>query len=247
MALLWHTEENGTRYEVRTAGKTVRLYSDGVFHSQYNPNKPLTGSVWDRLFIPAFFKSPQSIQRILLLGVGGGAVIHLLRRYVQPKQIVGVELSPIHLHIARNYFHVEAEEVTLHHADAIDWVKQYRGPGFDMVIEDLYGEEDGEPKRAIAATKTWMNRLTRLVNPDGMLVMNFVDALELKQCAWFEHMPLKRRYPFAFSLTGPRDENRVAVFCQQPTSSIWLREQLRAIPPINPDRKGGIAYQIRRL
>ena len=49
MAIVWQDTRDGTHYQVRTAGKTLRLYTDGVLHSQYNPVKRLTGSVWDLL------------------------------------------------------------------------------------------------------------------------------------------------------------------------------------------------------
>ena len=91
------------RYQVRTAGRTRRLYTNGVFHSQYNPANPVTGHVWDLLMIPAFFHAPDSVQRVLVLGVGGGAVIGLLRRFVSPAAVVGFELSPLHVFVARRF------------------------------------------------------------------------------------------------------------------------------------------------
>ncbi|HHH44614.1 MAG TPA: class I SAM-dependent methyltransferase, partial [Gammaproteobacteria bacterium] len=93
MSLVWQKQADGVDYQVRRAGRTLRLYTNGVFHSQYNPARPVTGSVWDLLLVPAFFYPPAELQRILVLGVGGGAVIQNLRRFVQPQQIVGVELN----------------------------------------------------------------------------------------------------------------------------------------------------------
>ena len=101
MALLWHKQDGNTRYEVRSAGNTRRLYTNGVFHSQYNSTQPVTGSVWDLLLLPAFFLPASSLKRVLVLGVGGGAVIRQLNHFLQPEQIVGVELNPVHLEVAR--------------------------------------------------------------------------------------------------------------------------------------------------
>lgn len=78
MAVLWEKHVDGVRYQVRAAGRTRRFYTDGVFHSQYNPLNPVTGHVWDLLMIPAFFYATGSVGRVLVLGVGGGAVIGLL-------------------------------------------------------------------------------------------------------------------------------------------------------------------------
>ena len=70
MAIVWSRSAGGNQYEVRSAGQSIRLYKNGVFHSQWNPNRPLAGGVWDLLFIPALFADRQ-ISRVLVLGVGG--------------------------------------------------------------------------------------------------------------------------------------------------------------------------------
>ena len=110
MAILWQKQQAGVLYEVRIAGNSRRLYTDGVFHSQYNPNTPVTGSVWDLLMLPAFFYPPNTIKRILVLGVGGGTIIQLLKRFVNPETITGVELNPVHLYVAKRFFKLGSGE-----------------------------------------------------------------------------------------------------------------------------------------
>ena len=164
MSILWEQEVGSTNYQVRQAGNSLRLYTNGVFHSQYNPGRPLTGSVWDLLFLPAFFYPPGSIRRVLVLGVGGGAVIQQLRRFIQPESIVGVELNATHLYLAKRFFGVRGKDVELVRADAVDWVNQYRGPVFDIVIDDLFGHVDGETQRSVFAGRRWVSSLTRCLS-----------------------------------------------------------------------------------
>ena len=71
MAVLFEKVANGRVYQVRSAGNSRRLYTDGVFHSQYNPNHIITGSVWDLLFLPSQFYAKGALKRVLVLGVGG--------------------------------------------------------------------------------------------------------------------------------------------------------------------------------
>ena len=149
MAILFEQTRNGRCYQVRSAGRTRRLYTDGVFHSQYNPGHGVTGSVWDLLFLPSQFYEPGQLKRVLVLGVGGGAVIHMLNRYVAPDAIVGVELSELHLQLARRYFGLDYANVQLLQADAVRWMLEYEGPPFDLIIDDLYFEEGGEPQRPV--------------------------------------------------------------------------------------------------
>ncbi|MEJ2060857.1 MAG: class I SAM-dependent methyltransferase, partial [Gammaproteobacteria bacterium] len=101
MAVLWEKRSGGRHYEVRGAGATRRLYTDGVFHSQFSPRRPLTGSIWDLLLLPAYFHDPSDIRRVLVLGVGGGTVIRQFQHFIAPECIEGVELNPVHLTVAR--------------------------------------------------------------------------------------------------------------------------------------------------
>ena len=66
MAVIWSKTTKDTHFEVRRAGRSVRLYSNGVFHSQYNPANPISGTVWDLLLLPAFFRPTGTIRRALV-------------------------------------------------------------------------------------------------------------------------------------------------------------------------------------
>lgn len=247
MALLWHKQRGATRYEVRSAGNSRRLYTNGVFHSQYNPRQPVTGSVWDLLSLPAFF-APRAVQRVLLLGVGGGAVLRQLNHFLAPAALVGVELDAVHLYVARRFFDVAAPNVTLHHADALRWVSEYRGVRFDLIIDDLFGDAGGVPQRAVAADGRWFRTLGRLLTPSGTLVFNFAATAELRASAWFHDRRLQARYPAAFRLSAPAYDNAVGAFLRRPADSAGLRRQLAAFPALDPARRGcRLDYRIRRL
>ena len=75
MAIIWSHRENGHLYQVRGAGASLRLYTDGVLHSQFNPRRVVTGSVWDLLWLPLFFRSSPAPDRVLLLGMGAGTAV----------------------------------------------------------------------------------------------------------------------------------------------------------------------------
>lgn len=247
MALLWQRRVDGKLYQVRSAGCTRRLYTDGVFHSQYNPRRPVTGSVWDLLLLPAFFYAPGQLRRILVLGVGGGAVIRQLLDFVGPELIVGVELNPVHLSVARRFFGVGGRGVQLEHADALDWLGHYHGPGFDMIVDDLFGEYDGEPQRAVYADAAWVAGLERCLNPGGMIVSNFTSLPELEASAFLADRGCRRRFRAAFRLGTTRNYNAVGVFLQKPATTGQLRERLKCVPALDPRRSGGLRYHIRTL
>lgn len=246
MALLWQARSGGNHYEVRSAGRTRRLYTNGICHSDYNPRHSITRSIWDCLFLPVLFRPPAAIKRVLVLGVGGGSVVHLLQRYVKPETIVGVELSAVHLDVAERYFGLR--DIELHEAEAGMWLQDYEGPPFDFIVDDLFLEEGSEARRAIDMNAGWLRLLLRHLAPRGVLSANFPDYRNLKECAWFTHATCQRRLPSAFVLRTPLLDNAVGAFCRFNTEPRALRQNLATIPALARSQKNGrLRYSVRRL
>ncbi len=233
MAIIWQKTLRGTRYEIRKAGNTTRLYTDGVFHSQFNPDNPITRSVWDLLMLPAFFYETNRIKRILVLGVGGGSVIQLLHKYVQPDEIIGIELNPVHVSVAKRFFGINKKIATLHVADAISWMEKYKGPPFDMIIDDLFGEENGEGVRPITLNTKWLGLLNKHTTKKGLIVANTVDSKMLKESAYFTNKRTQNHFKSAFQLTVPQLENFVVAFLKNESTSKQLRKNISKVPGLN--------------
>lgn len=247
VAILWRRDSGGTRYEVRSHGATRRLVSDGVFHSAWNSRSGLTGRAWD-LFLPAAFSLAVPPRRVLVLGIGAGAVLLQYRRFLDPAVLVGVDLDPVHLELGRRFFGLDDARAEIVLADARDWVAEWRGAPFDLVIEDLYGHVSGEPERAVAMTAGWARQLARLVAPGGALVVNFISTRELRDSALVATAAGRRPWPSAFCFRAPRDENAVAAFCRVPTSTGAIRERLRRVPALDDRRRTcRLRYTVRGL
>jgi spermidine synthase len=248
MSIVWQQRVADTLYQVRQAGRSLRLYTNGVFHSQYNPGRPVTGNVWDLLWLPAFFYPSGSIRRVLVLGVGGGAAIQQLRRFVQPDAITGVELNPVHLRIARRFFGVRGKDVELVRANALEWVQRYRGPAFDMIIEDLFGDSGGEAERTVFADPKWVSALTRCLSDTGMIVCNFATRLELMSAAYLNHPACRKNFRSAFQLSTAQNYNTVGVFLRRASTTRQLRERLKRVRELDPRRPSSrLSYRIKTL
>ena len=248
MAILWQKTYQGSNYEVRSAGRTRRLYTDSEVHCQYHPERTLAGGIWDLLWLPTYFESTRHFERVLVLGVGGGTVLHQLRRYIKVDELIGVELSPLHLEVARRYFDVERCDARLYEAEAGEWLRRYQGPKFDLIIEDLFAEEEGEPVRAIAADNEWFRLLNRNLSRNGMLVMNFIGRNTLRDCAWYQSPALRKALPQGYQFTLPAYENYIACFLRKPASPRQLRENLNAEPILAQEiSQGNFNFTVRRL
>ena len=245
MAILWQKTTINSQYEVRSAGKTRRLYTDGVFHSQYNPDRAIAGGVWDLLMLPVYFYPKSSIKRVLVLGVGGGAVIHQIQRYVKPDEIIGVELNPVHIMVAKRYFGITNKLAHLVEADAIKWLNDYSGPPFDLIIDDLFGEKDGEPIRAIKANKAWLEKLNSHLSDEGILVMNFVSINDLKNCAAVSYKKISSYFSSSFQFSLPHYDNAIGAFLKKTSTTQTLRKNLNKVDGLKKNKK--LNFNIRKL
>jgi len=214
VAVIWKKVEKGKTYEIRTAGNSIRLYTNNVFHSQFNPQQPFSGQVWDLLSLPSlFFPADNRPKRILMLGVGGGAAIKQLIYLHKPEKIIGIELDKTHISIAKRFFSLKNDVGTeLIHQSAWDWVKNYKGEKFDYIIDDLFSDENSEPQRAITANASWIKKLNKLRTKEGMLVINFVDKKELTQCGIFSDNRLHQTFTSCFQLHTAHTYNHIGVF-----------------------------------
>ena len=230
MAIIWQQSIGNDRYEVRNAGASIRLYSNGVFHSQYNPEQKISNSIWDLLILPTFFYPVGHLKRILILGVGGGAAIKLLQSYASPEKIVGVELNPIHLKVARRFFKITTKQAELVCDDAVHWLKNYSGPEFDLIIDDLFGHQDGETLRAVKLDSAWLTLLNKNLSKQGLLVANTAELSDFKDSGFMTNKRIRNSFKSIYKMTHPTCENRVYVFCKKEESFKALKQNIRQIP-----------------
>ncbi len=222
MTTLFETEAGGTRYSVRQAGASLRLYSNGVFHSQWNPERPFAGGIWDCLSLPALYRPRVEMRRILLLGVGGGAVVRQLERLLPFGSLTGVDLDGVHLNIARDWFGVNDARVELIESEAAAWLGAYGGEPFDLVIDDVFTHVEGEPIRAIGLDDAWVAELTKALAPEGVLIVNAVSSRQLKRA-----VPVLRAAGLQFGQrwTQPTYANAIGALSRQPLlPAVWLTQ-----------------------
>ncbi|MBX2838960.1 MAG: class I SAM-dependent methyltransferase [Gammaproteobacteria bacterium] len=244
MSVLWERHTNGTHYSVRQAGASVRLYTNGVYHTQWNPKKPLAGAVWDCLSLPVLYRTVESTKRILLLGLGGGAVVRQLEILCDFDELMAIELDPNHVFIAQEWFGVNNSNTQIILADAIKWIKQYKGPPFDLIIDDLFFEKNGEPERAQALNSAWLKKLSNLLEEEGLLVINTVHRSELDQTT-----PIFRRLGFeqGVRLSVPQYDNAIGVISKRALSKEHWFAQLKSSQLSAPMKRQAVAVKRRQF
>jgi spermidine synthase len=182
-----------------------------------------------------------------VLGLGGGSLVPALSRLVKPETLIGVESDPAHLEVAREFFQMADFGVEAVLADAREWVEQWSGAPFDLVIEDLFAPSNRNVTRGVPAEREWCRALTRLVAPGGSLVMNFGDWPEYRH-SWAATNAAQRGWRRGFRLSTPDCHNAVVCWLRRSSSSAELRRRVRAWPELDRDLdQGRLQYGIRRL
>ena len=224
MAIVWQHRAGDHTYKVTRAGRCVRLYRNGVLHSQWNPNALLSGHLWE-LFILTSIAAQTPPQRVCILGTGGGSVIKLLQHFFPGVHIDAVELDEVHLFAAKKFF--QLNNCQLYHADAYQWQNQNKHKQYDLIIDDVFTELSQVPHRALTINQSWLKKLLTMLTAHGQLVINFADASEwrhtrhvIKQDKFFQ------RYQFA-QARHHRCDNRVIMLARHDLSATNIKHQLR--------------------
>jgi len=242
MAVIWQLQDGTTRYEVRSAGTSLRLYTNGAFHSQHSDKHLFTGAIWDLLSIPACFVRATNPRSVLMLGVGGGAAIHQIDKLIETEQIIGIEFNPVHIQIAKDLFKVVGDHIRLEHADARKWIREHHSQ-FDVVVDDLFVDAADDPERPFALDREWLDDLTRTVGKNGLLIQNHLSQGAATEAA----DQLKDDFASVLFFSVPQYENVILAAYRRPLerrSSARRFEQM--LKTQHPGALRKLRYRIRQ-
>ena len=240
MALVYQNQLADSHYEVRSAGASLRLYSNGVLHSQYNPNTPISGGIWDLLLLPGFFKETPP-KRILVLGLGGGTIVHLIKAFFPESLLTCVELDKQHIDIAQQFFVIPSQQVEVIHADAYEYLSE-TSETFDWIVDDVFQHVSGEPTRAKSLNDIFPLYLQRL-KPQGMLSANLIGSEQYKQMKSFSE-----NFTQGYQFNHPMYENRIICLSSAMCSTAQFRLNLKQFKVLDQSRKScKLNYRLRKL
>ena len=162
----------GSKVVMRRGARELRI--DGTFASYWEPGRVATGSVWDAVAAPILALPPARRRSLLLLGLGGGSAARLARALAPRARVVGVEIDPEVVRLARRHFELDRLGLEVVVADARRYVARARGR-FDVILEDIFvgaGRDVHKPDwLPLPGLATAASRLA----PGGILVSNTLD------------------------------------------------------------------------
>ena len=106
--------------------------------------------------------SKQQVARVLILGLGGGTVVKLIRKLWPEAKITGVDIDHIMVELGKKYLKLDEKEIEIVVGDAYEFVakklKNKKTEKYDLILVDLYvGDnfpEKFELQEFLASTRT---------------------------------------------------------------------------------------------
>jgi spermidine synthase len=134
---------------------------------------PLDGD-WSRVRKEYWWRALVAVElppqpTVLMVGLGGGTQIHLLRRLVRPRRISAIERDPAIVRVARDWFglaRVGGVEFLCADATAVVQSLAAANRRFDFIMEDA--TYAAGPEQALPLARALADR----VSPGGALVLN---------------------------------------------------------------------------
>lgn len=220
-------------YRLRSESKVVtrrgarELRIRGTFASYWKPGRVATGSVWDALAAPILALPPARRRSLLLLGMGGGSAARLARALAPRARVVGVEIDPEVVRLARRWFDLDALGLEVAVADARSYLARSRRR-FDVILEDVFVGGSRDVHKPDWLPEPGLELAFRRLAPGGILASNALDeAPEVARA-------LARRFPRVLAIGIEDYDNRVLVGGPGVLSARRLRAAVAASPVLGP-------------
>lgn len=110
--------------------------------------------------------------KVLMLGLGGGTLVHLIHQRWSPEKITVVEIDPIVAKVARNFMGInDIPKLEVIISDARSVLKSQKGiETYDMIIDDY--QPQGFPSTLEEDERAYLSEMASLLAPGGLLVFN---------------------------------------------------------------------------
>ena len=168
-----NSKYNG-KIDVIETGTTRKIRVDGIDQSLNWNSSVCDKLVWGKLAALLKREEPE-LNSVLILGLGGGTVQHLISRELPKVHIVSVEIDPVMVDIATKYF--DLDTIANHKIIINDALRVVTSPeefglskmSFDAAIVDIYV---GEQYPELGNSGNFIDSVRSMVVPGGLVIFS---------------------------------------------------------------------------
>ncbi len=154
----------------------VRDHGEEVVQSMVNLKKPYDLlCAYSRSLFASYLFQPRP-QRVLIVGLGGGAMVHFLKHYDGEVKVDALEIDPVVVQVADRFFEVRSEgNVNVITADGVEYLEHTK-QHYDVIYMDAFLKPspatDSTGKPLAMKTKEFYKEVQKRLNPRGLVVFN---------------------------------------------------------------------------
>lgn len=199
-------------------GKTRKLSVDGIVQS-LNWDSPNAGrQVWGRL-VENLYEEDPNLKSIMVLGLGGGSMQHLLSKKFPGIHITSVEFDKVMVDVAKEYFNLD--DIPNHRVIVDDALKVIAVPeefgisqnSFQAIIVDIFC---GEKYPDLGSSGNFFAGIRNLVIPGGLAVFNriYLEHHQEQVNQFIEALENFYSNVKSVIIAGRTNSDNVVVFCR---------------------------------
>ena len=154
----------------------VRDHGEEAIQTMVNVKKPyeLLGT-YTRTMFTSYLLRPHP-ERVLIVGLGGGAMVHFLKHYDPDVKIDALEIDPVVVQVADRYFDIRSKDnVKIITTDGVQYLEQTKNR-YDVIYMDAFlrPSADTDPTGTPLAMKTkkFYKEVRKRLTADGLVVFN---------------------------------------------------------------------------
>jgi len=166
------------------------------------------------IFGSFLFKHPQ--KRVLVVGLGGGAMVRFLNHHFPTTEVDAVEIDPVVVALADEFFGTRPSPTTrIFTEDAIQFLQRDHG-NYDAIYMDAFLEPGTEtdargiPKKL--KTVEFLKSLHRQLTPGGVVAFNIAEHPELPR----DLEAIAEAFPTVLTAKAPQTNNHVVIASPDP-------------------------------
>lgn len=167
------TKYNG-KIEILEIGKTRKLRVDKATQSLNWDAPSAEKLVWGKV-VQVLKEEEPKLSSVLILGLGGGTMQHLISRGFPGVKIVSVDIDPVMAEIAKKYFNVESipnHQIIIDDACRVIVEPETYGlhvASFGAIVVDIYC---GEKYPELGKSGNFISALKKMTVPGGLILFN---------------------------------------------------------------------------